>query len=102
MKKILDIIENDQKSLMAQYIITKNLKHREKIAQQILALDTILYKTCDIYGKYVVNREKLHSVLCKIYTTLECLTIDKSKPTIDNINDVIQEIDLAIDILNDL
>lgn len=98
MKKILDIIENDQKSLMAQYIHTDNMKHREKISQQILALDTILYKTCDIYSKHEENRGILQNHLYKIYSAMECLKSNELPVSIEDIDNVIKEIDLALDI----
>lgn len=72
MKKLLDLIESEQRNYTQEYINAVSIKEKKRISERILALDIVLYKTIELEfadsTKYDEILNSLNSIIVDITT----------------------------------
>lgn len=67
MKKLLDLIEAEQRNYTQDYINAESIKEKKRISERILTLDIILYKAVQLQiedeGKYNELLDDFYSIL---------------------------------------
>lgn len=70
MKKLLDLIESEQRCYTHDYLYGKDERKRKEASQRILALDILLYKAVELQtenqSKYDKLLNGLHSIIADI------------------------------------
>lgn len=76
MKKLLDLIEAEQRNYTQEYINAESIKEKKRISERILTLDIVLYKAVQLQiedeGKYNEISDDFYSILAELnsYTKL--------------------------------
>lgn len=72
MKKLLDLIESEQRNYTHEYINAASIKEKKRISERILALDIVLYKAIELEfadsTKYDDIVNSLNSVIVDLTT----------------------------------
>lgn len=72
MKKLLDLIEAEQRNYTQEYINAASIKEKKRISERILALDIVLYKAIELEfadsTKYDDILNSLNSIIVDINT----------------------------------
>lgn len=72
MKKLLDLIEAEQRNYTQEYINAASIKEKKRISERILALDIVLYKAIELEfadsTKYDDIVNSLNSIIVDINT----------------------------------
>lgn len=102
MKKLLDLIEAEQRNYTQDYINAESIKEKKRISERILTLDIILYKAVQLQiedeGKYNELSDDFYSILAELnsYNNLtEYVQVD----TVALINRLYDLVESAIDSL---
>lgn len=70
MKKLLDLIEAEQRNYTQDYINGESIKEKKMISERILTLDIILYKAVQLQiedeGKYNELLDDFYSILAEL------------------------------------
>lgn len=70
MKKLLDLIESEQRNYTQEYIDADSIKEKKMISERILALDIVLYKAVELEiedsSKYDAIANSLNSIIAEI------------------------------------
>lgn len=70
MKKLLDLIETEQRGYTQDYINAESIKEKKRISERILTLDIILYKAVQLQiedeGKYNEMSDDFYSILAEL------------------------------------
>lgn len=70
MKKLLDLIEAEQRNYTQDYINAESIKEKKRISERILTLDIILYKAVQLQiedeGKYNELSDDFYSILAEL------------------------------------
>lgn len=78
MKKLLDLIESEQRNYTQEYINAASIKEKKRISERILALDIVLYKAIELE---FADSTKYDDILNSLNSVIVDLT------TVDNIDD---------------
>lgn len=72
MKKLLDLIEAEQRKYTQEYINAESIKEKKRISERIIALDIVLYKSIELEfadsTKYDDILDSLNSIIVDITT----------------------------------
>lgn len=103
MKKLLDLIEAEQRNYTQDYINAESIKEKKRISERILTLDIILYKAVQLQieneGKYNELTDDFYSILAELnsYNNLtEYVEVD-TEALINRLYDLVES---AIDSLH--
>lgn len=103
MKKLIDLIESDQRKYTQEYINAESIKEKKRMSERILTLDIVLYKAVQLQiedeGKYNELSDNFYSILAELnsYTNLtEYVQVD-TDALINRLYDLVES---AIDSLH--
>lgn len=103
MKKLLELIEAEQRKYTQEYINAESIKEKKRMSERILTLDIVLYKAVQLQiedeGKYNELSDDFYSILAELnsYTNLtEYVQVD----TAALINRLYDLVESAIDSLH--
>lgn len=105
MKKLLDLIEAEQRNYTQEYINAESIKEKKRISERIIALDIVLYKSIELEfadsTKYDDILDSLNSIIVDI-TTMDNIDTNVKYDTEGLLSRIYHKVSSALDSVYDL